>query len=80
MCDVITTDMPDVCVSKKPSPAYKYSNEGGCRILGDIMKNYAVSSVPSNSSSIVCLLFSLIVSVRPSEYIQRDQYSLQWWR
>ena len=43
VCDVITTDMPDVCVSKKPAPAYKYSNEGGCYILGDLMKSYAVN-------------------------------------
>ena len=40
VCDVITTDMPDVCVVKKPSPAYKYLHE--CQILGDIEQGYAV--------------------------------------
>jgi alpha-L-fucosidase len=51
VCDFISTDFPDVCVSKfnskSPATAYAYSNEGGCYPIGKLEYDFAVSHITS---------------------------------
>jgi alpha-L-fucosidase len=54
VCDFISTDFPDVCVSKfnskSPATAYAYSNEGGCYPIGKLEYDFAYPLDPLDGS------------------------------